>query len=143
MANHFCSKTYGLIIGLSAVFRQPHADSHCRFLHGYSLSFKFMFGCHHLDEKNWVVDFGGLKPLKKWLEDHFDHKMILDKNDPHLEDFRKLEEKGLAEIVVFDGVGVEREALEVLDKVLGEDFVEVEDVDCDVHDRADEDQAGK
>ena len=43
----------------------------------------------------------------------------------------------------FDGVGVEREALEVLDKVLGEDFVEVEDVDRDVHDRADDDQAGK
>ena len=43
----------------------------------------------------------------------------------------------------FDGVGVEREALEVLDKVLGEDFVEVEDVDRDVHDCADDDQAGK
>ena len=43
----------------------------------------------------------------------------------------------------FDGVGVEREALEVPDKVLGEDFVEVEDVDRDVHDRADDDQAGK
>tara|TARA_B100000965_G_scaffold113594_1_gene93752 strand:+ start:8015 stop:8461 length:447 start_codon:yes stop_codon:yes gene_type:complete len=108
MAKHFSTKTYGHNIGLSAVFRQPHADSHCRFLHGYSLSFKFLFGCHQLDEKNWVVDFGGLKPLKKWLEDHFDHKMILDKNDPHLEDFRKLEEKGLAEIVVFDGVGVEK-----------------------------------
>ena len=49
--------------------------------------------------------------------------------------FRALEE--------LDGVGVEREALEVLDKVLGEDFVEVEDVDRDVHDRADDDQAGK
>ena len=43
----------------------------------------------------------------------------------------------------FDGVGVEGEALEVLNKVLGEDFVEVEDIDRDVHDRADEDQAGK
>ena len=43
----------------------------------------------------------------------------------------------------FDGVGVEREALEVLDKVVGEDLVEVEDVDRDVHDRADDDQAGK
>ena len=43
----------------------------------------------------------------------------------------------------FDGVGVEGEALEVPDKVVGEDFVEVEDVDRDVHDRADDDQAGK
>ena len=38
-------------------------------LHGYSLQFKFTFGCDKLDNKNWAVDFGGLKPLKKWLED--------------------------------------------------------------------------
>lgn len=37
MAKHYSTKTYGHNIGLSAVFRQPHADSHCRFLHGYSL----------------------------------------------------------------------------------------------------------
>ena len=61
MAKHYSTKTYGHNIGLSAVFRQLHADSHCRFLHGYSLQFKFTFGCDELDEKNWVVDFGGLK----------------------------------------------------------------------------------
>ena len=71
--SHYSTKTYGHNIGLSAVFRQPHADhSHCRFLHGYSLGFKFKFACNELDNKNWVVDFGGLKPLKKWLEDSFD-----------------------------------------------------------------------
>ena len=38
-------------------------------LHGYSLQFKFTFEARELDERNWVVDFGGLKPLKAWLED--------------------------------------------------------------------------
>ena len=76
---YYSTKTYGHNIGLSAVFRQPHADhSHCRFLHGYSLGFKFTFACSSLDNKNWAVDFGGLKPLKQWLEDTFDHKVVFD-----------------------------------------------------------------
>jgi|TARA_R110002126_G_scaffold225414_1_gene370305 6-pyruvoyltetrahydropterin/6-carboxytetrahydropterin synthase len=106
---HFSTKHYGHNIGLSAVFRQPNADhSHCQLLHGYSLAFTFKFGCKKLDDKNWAVDFGGLKPLKAWLEDMFDHKLCLDKNDPHLEKFKELEELGLAEIRMFDGVGAEK-----------------------------------
>jgi len=106
---HDSTKTYGHNIGLSAVFRQPNADhSHCHLLHGYSLQFKFVFGCSDLDNKNWVVDFGGLKELKRWLEDNFDHKTVIDSNDPHMETFYDLEKKDLAEIVVMDGVGAEK-----------------------------------
>jgi 6-pyruvoyltetrahydropterin/6-carboxytetrahydropterin synthase len=106
---HYSTKTYGHNIGLSAVFRQPNADhSHCHLLHGYSLAFKFTFGCNDLDNKNWAVDFGGLKTLKQWLEDQFDHKLALDKNDPHIEKFRELEKLDLAEIRIFDGVGAEK-----------------------------------
>ena len=109
MAKHYSTKHYGHNIGLSAVFRQPNADhSHCRFLHGYSLAFTFTFGCEKLDDKNWAVDFGGLKPLKKWLEDQFDHKLALDMTDPHLEKFKELEKLDLAEIRLFDGVGTEK-----------------------------------
>jgi 6-pyruvoyltetrahydropterin/6-carboxytetrahydropterin synthase len=54
------------------------------------------------------VDFGGLKPLKAWLEDSFDHKLALDKADPHLVKFQELEALGLAEIRIFDGVGAEK-----------------------------------
>ena len=80
MSKHYSTKHYGHNIGLSAVFRQPNADhSHCHLLHGYSLQFKFTFACDHLDNKNWAVDFGGLKQIKKWLEDHFDHKTAIDK----------------------------------------------------------------
>lgn len=106
---YYSTKTYGHNIGLSAVFRQPNADhSHCHLLHGYSLAFKFTFGCKELDNKNWAVDFGGLKPLKTWLEDQFDHKLALDINDPHLEKFKELEQLDLAEIRMFDGVGAEK-----------------------------------
>ena len=109
MAKYYSTKSYGHNIGLSAVFRQPHADhSHCRFLHGYSLAFKFTFGCDDLDHRNWAVDFGGLKPLKKWLEDNFDHKVVVDRADPMLYKLTELESAGLAELTVMDGVGAEK-----------------------------------
>jgi 6-pyruvoyltetrahydropterin/6-carboxytetrahydropterin synthase len=106
---HYSTKRYGHERGLSAVFRQPHADhSHCRFLHGYSLAFTFTFGCKELDNKNWVVDFGGLRKLKDWLEDNFDHKVCLDENDPMLHHFHVLEDAGLCELRFFEGVGAEK-----------------------------------
>ncbi len=121
---YYSTKTYGHNIGLACVFRQPNADhSHCHLLHGYSLQFKFTFGCDKLDNKNWAVDFGGLKPLKKWLEDHFDHKTALDVNDPHLDKFRELEKLDLVDIVIFDGVGAEmfaKHAFDFADKLIRE-----------------------
>lgn len=105
----YSTKHYGHNIGLSAVFRQPNADhSHCSLLHGYSLAFTFTFGCDELDNKNWAVDFGGLKPLKQWLEDSFDHKVVVDVNDPKLDFLRSMEAEGIAQLTVFDGVGAEK-----------------------------------
>jgi 6-pyruvoyltetrahydropterin/6-carboxytetrahydropterin synthase len=121
---YFSTKTYGHNIGLSAVFRQPNADhSHCHLLHGYSLAFKFTFGCSELDNKNWAVDFGGLKQIKAWLEDHFDHKVAVDINDPHMDKMKELESLDLAEIRVFDGVGAEKfaeHAFNFADKLIRE-----------------------
>ena len=106
---HYSTKHYGHNIGLSAVFRQPNADhSHCHLLHGYSLAFTFTFACKELDNKNWVVYFGGLKQLKAWLEDSFDNKLVVDKKDPALSTMIELEARGLAEVRVFDGVGAEK-----------------------------------
>ena len=133
------TKTYGHNIGLSACFRQPKAHSHCRFLHGYSLAFRFTFQASKLDERNWVVDFGGLKPLKAWLEDTFDHKVVLDEDDPEMETFELLQSKGLAELTVLDGVGVERfakHAYDFADKLVREmtdDRCWVMSVECMEH----------
>lgn len=121
---YYSTKHYGHNIGLSAVFRQPNADhSHCHLLHGYSLAFTFKFGCHELDNKNWAVDFGGLKDLKNWLEDSFDHKTVVDSADPMRGELERLEELGLAEIRIFDGVGAEKfaeHAFNFADKLIRE-----------------------
>jgi len=77
----------------SCAFRQPQATSHCRFVHGYRLIGKFWFGANELDENNWVVDFGGLKDLKKKLEEQFDHTTVIADNDPALDSFKKLHEE--------------------------------------------------
>jgi len=137
---YYSTKTYGHNIGLACVFRQPNADhSHCHLLHGYSLAFRFTFGCDQLDNKNWAVDFGSLKPLKKWLEDHFDHKTAVDINDPHLDKLKELEKHDLAEIVEFDGVGAEmfaKHAFDFADKLIREqtnDRCYVVEVECMEH----------
>lgn len=104
------TKTYGHDLGISACFRQPKAThSHCSKLHGYALSFKFTFEALTLDEKNWVADFGGFKLLKGKLLDTFDHKTVIDANDPQLELFEQMRDEGVLDLVVLErGVGCER-----------------------------------
>ena len=68
MAKHYSTKHYGHNIGLSAVFRQPNVDrSHCHPAMDILLAFTFTFGCDELDNKNWAVDFGGLKSFEKMV----------------------------------------------------------------------------
>ena len=38
----------------------------------------------------------------------FDHKVVLDADDPEMATFELLQDKGLAELTILDGVGVER-----------------------------------
>lgn len=105
------TKTYGHEIGLSCAFRQWRAESHCRFIHGYALAFKFVFEADELDYRNWVVDFGGLKALKGILEDNFDHKLIVAGDDPEWDLFKRLHVAGVAQVIMFpDGVGCEKVA---------------------------------
>ena len=92
----------------SCAFRQPQAESHCRFLHGYRLTAKFWFEADHLDQNNWVVDFGGLKGLKKLMKDQFDHTTCISRTDPKLEQFKRLRDEGVCDLRVMDGVGIEK-----------------------------------
>lgn len=122
---YLVTKTYGHDLGLSACFRQPGAKSHCRDPHGYPLSFKLTFAAEELDGDNWVLDFGGLKPIKAWLVENFDHRTILAEGDPALEDFAALYERhGFAPINVLPFVGCEgfaRHVFEHVDEWLGDE----------------------
>lgn len=101
------TKTYGHEIGLSACFRQWRAESHCKLLHGYALAVRFEFEADELDVRNWVVDFGSLKSLKGWLEDTFDHTLLVANDDPMRHELAKLDACGLARVVWVDATGCE------------------------------------
>jgi len=102
------TKTYGNDRGLSCCFRQWRADSHCNLLHGYSLGFRFTFEAATLDERNWVYDFGDCKWIKKYLDEVFDHTLVIAEDDPELNIFKTLHGKGLANLFTLKGVGCEK-----------------------------------
>lgn len=116
MGKFYSTKTYGNDRGLSCCFRQWRAThSHCSQLHGYSIGVKLVFECEELDERNWVMDFGGLKEFKEYLDHMFDHTLLVASDDPFLEDFHNLSRKGsvsrgrgLCNVRVVEGVGCEK-----------------------------------
>lgn len=104
--------------GFPCTHRQWRASSHCRFVHGYSRSFYFEFAARELTPEGWVVDFGGLKELKTWLEYMFDHTFLIAQDDPHLEDFKKLNAEGVIQLRVMPNPGMEGTALFVYEEAM-------------------------
>jgi 6-pyruvoyltetrahydropterin/6-carboxytetrahydropterin synthase len=116
MAKYLSTKTYGNDRGLSCCFRQWRSThSHCSLLHGYSIGIRLVFESDTLDERNWVMDFGGLKKFKQWAEYMFDHTLLIAEDDPHLDVFLNLakitdgyENKGVMDLRVVPAVGCEK-----------------------------------
>ena len=112
--------------GFSTVFRQWKANTtHCRYLHGYGVSFKVWFE-GELDERNWVWDFGGMKRAKgqidgmspkAWMDYMFDHTMIVAEDDPALPDFKQLEYAGVIQLRVIPATGAEKFAEYIYNKL--------------------------
>ena len=131
------TKTYGNERGLSCAFRQWRAESHCRLIHGYSLGFKLVFEAETLDERNWVYDFGDMGFVKEFLEDNFDHIMMIASDDPRKQDLYNLD--GIAEIRELPVVGCEAFAEYVYSYVNNEvkrqtsDRVKLVSVECFEH----------
>ena len=110
------TKTYDHSEGLSCCFRQWRAvDSHCRLIHGYALAFRFVFASVELDHRNWCFDFGGLKDVRRWLHETFDHTMLVAEDDPARPTFEQLSRDGLVDLRVFPAVGCEAVAKYVFD----------------------------
>ena len=105
MAKYISTKTYKQIGPVA--YRQWRADSHCNLIHGYALSFHFEFTSDTLDSRNWVVDFGSLKPLKGLLEEWFDHTLLVAEDDPMKTELLRLGDLGLAKITMVERTGCE------------------------------------
>ena len=103
--------------GFSTVFRQWKATTtHCRFVHGYGISFKVYFE-GELDDRNWVWDFGGMKRAKTlidgkspkaWMDYMFDHTLIVTEDDPELKAFQQMGTAGVAQVRVIPATGAEK-----------------------------------
>ena len=119
--------------GFSTVFRQWKAtDTHCRFVHGYGISFKVYFE-GELDHRNWVWDFGGMKRAKTkidglspkaWMDYMFDHTLVVAEDDPELQAFRMMDTAGVAQVRVIEATGAEKFAEYIYHKL--NDFVKTE-----------------
>jgi 6-pyruvoyltetrahydropterin/6-carboxytetrahydropterin synthase len=88
-------------------YRQWRANSHCRLIHGYAMSFRVEFESETLDVRNWVVDYGSLKSFKDKLEDWFDHTLLVAEDDPEIETFKMLAAKKLAKLTFVERTGCE------------------------------------
>ena len=119
--------------GFSTVFRQWRAETtHCRFVHGYGISFKVYFE-GELDKRNWVWDFGGMKRAKTlidgkspkaWMDYMFDHTMIVAEDDPEVEAFKQMDQAGVAQVRVIPATGAEKFAEYIYNKL--NEFVKTE-----------------
>jgi 6-pyruvoyltetrahydropterin/6-carboxytetrahydropterin synthase len=115
-----------LFDGFSTVFRQWKAEgTHCRFLHGYGVSFRVWFE-GELDERNWVWDFGGMKRAngnidgknpKEWMDYMFDHTTIIATDDPGIGGFRTMNDLGIIQLRELEAVGAEQFAKYIYDKL--------------------------
>ena len=115
MAKYLSTKTYGTDRGLSCCFRQWRSThSHCSLLHGYSIGIKLIFESETLDDRNWVMDFGGLKAFKEWADWQFDHTTVVALDDPHLDKFLELaklglqDQGGICDLRIVPAVGCEK-----------------------------------
>ena len=115
-----------LFDGFSTVFRQWKAEgTHCRFLHGYGVSFRVWFE-GELDERNWVWDFGGMKRAnstidgmnpKAWMDYMFDHTTIVATDDPGIGGFRTMNDLGIIQLRELEAVGAEQFAKYIFEKL--------------------------
>ena len=119
--------------GFSTVFRQWKAENtHCRFVHGYGISFKVYFE-GELDERNWVWDFGGMKRAKTlidgkqpkaWMDYMFDHTMIIAEDDPEIKAFQQMDAVGVSQVRIIPATGAEKFAEYIYNKL--NEFVKTE-----------------
>lgn len=112
-------KIYTHSQGLSCCFRQHKTSSPCKYIHGYSLQVELTFERQNggLDDRNWVMGFGDLKPVKQWLEKSYDHKCLVAHTDPALKTFQFLEKEGLIQLRIVKKVGAEGFAEEIYQHV--------------------------
>lgn len=59
-------------------------ESHpCSRMHGHNYQVKIVLGSETLDENGFVIDYGDLSPLKKYIDENLDHRHLNDVLEMH------------------------------------------------------------
>jgi 6-pyruvoyltetrahydropterin/6-carboxytetrahydropterin synthase len=70
--------------------RLIHHQGKCRHVHGHSGEATIELAADILNDNGFVMDFSDIKsPLKKWLNQHWDHAYLANENDPLLPTLRE------------------------------------------------------
>ncbi len=106
---------------ISVGHRQWRDNGHCAWVHGYGRYIQFTFE-GDLDERQWVMDFGDLKDVKQWLEEQWDHRVMIASDDPQLEKLKEMHDLSIMNINIMDvdkgwGPGIEASCKFVYDHV--------------------------
>ncbi len=114
---YYSTKRFGPI---STGHRQWRDDGKCAYIHGYGRYVEVTFSCSELDDKGWVVSFGGLKDVRLWLESQWDHRLLISDQDPLLESIQHAKSIGLVDLNIMDsskghGPGIEQSCKFVYD----------------------------
>lgn len=65
-------------------------EGKCRFLHGHNYVFTVRLLSPYLNSMDMLMDFGDIKTFwDKWIDENWDHSLILNKADPLLAYFKK------------------------------------------------------
>lgn len=82
---------------ISCGHRVSGHESKCAHLHGHNYRITFLCEADEkLDDIGRVIDFGVVKSaLCMWVEDHWDHKFLVWKNDPMSEALLALDPQGV------------------------------------------------
>ena len=71
-------------------------EGKCKNLHGHNYRFTFTIEAVELDSVGRVLDFSVIKEkLCIWLENNYDHKMLIWEKDPLLNDLIKINQEGI------------------------------------------------
>lgn len=99
-----CTKLFG---PYPFAHRQPTHDGHCKLIHGHDWQFEIEFEASSVDGNGFVLDFGKTKFIKDKFTEWFDHTFVIPNNDPELEFFKQVEQRGLAKLTILPEASAE------------------------------------
>ena len=84
-----------------AALNENRNSQKCAWIHGYSRHVQITFS-GGLDACQWVYDFGDCKFIKEFLDDLWDHKVLISSNDPELQHLQTMQDLDLLRLTIID-----------------------------------------